>query len=61
MFFTFINIISILLYMIAYGFISYFIIFKKELKTTIKSTYLIGFLLVIFEILIPLAIYFLKK
>lgn len=58
MFFIFLNSISILLLVFLYAITSYFFIFEKKIKYTIKSAIYIGILIFLFKIILPIVLYY---
>lgn len=58
MLFTLFKLAEIGLVSLMFSLISYFFVFKKDKTLTFKATLLTAFLLVIFEMLIPLSFYF---
>ncbi|AGQ25100.1 hypothetical protein BG590_08285 [Mannheimia haemolytica] len=58
MFFIFLNSISILLLICLYAITSYFFIFEKQIKYTIKSAIYIGILIFLFKIILPIVLYY---
>lgn len=54
MFFLFVHFIHTLLVMMVYGLISYFTLFKRNLKMTLLSSFLLGFILMGMKIAVRL-------
>lgn len=59
MLFTLTKLTEIGLFLLMFSLISYFFVFKKDKALTVKATVLTALLLFIFEMLIPLSLYFL--